>query len=99
MTTTKYIKLAGSILLDAVGYVTFLIPGVGEFGDVIWAPASAYIMTKMYKGKKSRIAATISFVEEALPFTDVIPTFTLMWFYVYVFSAEKPSEEQTIDVD
>lgn len=94
---SKYKKLALGILFDALGFVTFFIPGIGEFGDVIWAPASAYLMTKLYTGQKSKVAAGIAFVEEALPFTDFIPTFTLMWLYTFKFSSEKRSEEKTID--
>ena len=63
----KYKKLALSILFDAIGYITFLIPGIGEFGDIFWAPVSAWLMTKLYKGNSGKIAAGISFVEEALP--------------------------------
>lgn len=94
---TKRNKLILGILFDALGYVSFFIPGIGEFGDVVWAPASAYLMTKLYSGKKSKVAAGISFVEEALPFTDFIPTFTLMWFYTFKFSSEKTFEEHRID--
>jgi len=36
------------------------------------------------------VAAVISFAEEALPFFDVIPTFSLMWLYTFVLKA-KPS--------
>ena len=94
----KYKKLALSILFDAIGYITFLIPGIGEFGDIFWAPVSAWLMTKLYKGNSGKIAAGISFVEEALPGTDVIPTFTLMWLYTHVFSSEKKSEADIIDI-
>ena len=85
----QYIKLGLSILLDAIGYVSFIIPGVGEFFDIVWAPVSAWIMTKMYKGRPGRIAAAISFIEEAMPGLDVIPTFTIMWFYNYFFNKKK----------
>lgn len=96
----KYKKLALSVLFDAIGYVSFLIPGVAEMSDIIWAPASAYLMTKMYKGNKGKIAAAVVFIEEAMPFMDVIPTFTLMWLYTYVFSGSKNEDEikKTIDV-
>lgn len=86
---THYKKLVFSIFLDLIGYLSFAIPGIGEFTDVIWAPASAWIMTKMYKGQQGKVAATISFIEEAIPGLDIIPTFTLMWFYTYVFNAKK----------
>jgi len=82
---SKYKKLILGIILDAMGYVSFLIPGIGEFSDIIWAPISAWIMTKLYKGRPGKVAAVINFVEEALPGVDVVPTFTLMWFYTYVF--------------
>lgn len=85
----KYTKLILGIVLDAVGYVSFLIPGIGEFSDIIWAPLSGYIMTKLYKGKSGKIAGVIAFIEEALPGLDVIPTFTLMWLYSYVFKKKE----------
>ncbi len=92
----KYKKLALSILFDALGFITFLIPGIGEFGDIVWAPASAWLMTKLYKGKTGKIAAVISFIEEAMPGLDIVPTFTLMWLYTYVFKSE--TENNIIEV-
>ena len=91
---SKNKKLLLGLLFDALGYVSFIFPPF----DFVWAPASAWLMTKLYKGKKGKIAAAISFVEEALPFLDVIPTFTLMWLYTYVFSSEK-KEGQIINID
>lgn len=76
--------LAISLLCDAMGYVSLIFP----LFDFIWAPLSAYLMTKLYKGKEGKIAAIISFIEEALPFLDVIPTFTLMWIYTYVLKTK-----------
>jgi hypothetical protein len=95
--TSKYKKLAMSIIFDAVGYASFIIPGLGEFVDLAWAPAAAFLMTKMYKGNTGKIAAGVAFVEEILPGLDVIPTFTLMWLYTYVFKT-KP-KETIINVD
>ncbi|WP_370476677.1 hypothetical protein [Tamlana flava] len=84
----KYKKLILGILLDAMGYVSFVIPVVGEFSDIVWAPVSGWLMTKLYKGKAGKIAGVITFVEEALPWLDVVPTFTIMWIYTYVFKKE-----------
>ena len=56
----KYKKLFLSILFDLIGYASFLIPALAEFTDIIWAPASAYIMTKMYKGNLGKIAGAIT---------------------------------------
>jgi len=84
----KYKKLALGILLDALGFVSYIIPGIAEFSDILWAPLSAWLMTKLYKGKPGKVAAVVNFVEEALPGFDVIPTFTLMWLYTYVFAGK-----------
>ncbi|APY09806.1 hypothetical protein BWZ22_00455 [Seonamhaeicola sp. S2-3] len=85
----KYKKLFLSLILDALGYVSFIIPGIGEFSDIVWAPVSAWVMTKMYKGKDGKIAGAVSFIEEAMPGLDVVPTFTLMWLYSYVLKPKK----------
>lgn len=95
--TSKYKKLALGILFDAVGYASFIVPFLGEFIDLFWAPASSWLMTKMYKGRKGKVAAAVSFVEEILPGLDIIPTFTIMWFYTYVISTKK--EETIIEVE
>lgn len=95
--TNKYKILAASILFDSVGYASFIIPGIGEFMDVLWAPASAYIMTKLYKGNAGKIGAAVSFIEEAMPGLDIIPTFTLMWLYTYVFNSK--TESTIIDIN
>ncbi|AUC76278.1 hypothetical protein [Olleya sp. Bg11-27] len=84
--TNKYTKLFLGLIFDALGYVSFIIPGIGEFADIVWAPASAWLMTKLYKGRTGKIAAVFSFIEEALPGFDIIPSFTLMWLYTYVYS-------------
>ena len=78
-------KLLLGLLLDGVGMISFTIPWIGEFSDVIWAPVAAFIMTRMYKGRVGRVASVLTFIEEALPFTDIIPSFTLTWIYTYYF--------------
>lgn len=85
----KYQKLVLGLLFDALGFVSFLIPGIGEFSDIIWAPVSAWLMTKLYQGKIGKIAAVVTFVEEVLPVADVIPSFTLMWVYTYLIKDKK----------
>lgn len=77
------------LLCDAIGMLSFAIPGIGEFSDVIWAPLSAWIMTRMYKGKIGQAAGAVTFIEELIPGTDFIPSFTIMWLYTYVFSGTK----------
>lgn len=80
----KYKLLIQGIALDAIGMVSFM-PFVGEFLDIIWAPISAYLILRMYKGKEGKVASIVSFIEEAGFFgTDFIPTFTLTWAYKYL---------------
>jgi len=78
----KYKKLLLSLFYDAIGMLSFIIPGLGEFIDIVWAPLSAYLIFKMYKGTLGKVSGLISFGEEAGFFgTDIIPTFTLAWLY------------------
>ncbi len=80
----KYKKLLLSLALDAIGMMSFTVPGLGEFPDVIWAPVAAWLIYKMYGGMDGKLASVLTFVEEILPGTDIIPTFTAMWVYRYV---------------
>ena len=73
----KVKKLALCMLLDAVGLVSFTIPLVGEFSDIIWAPIAAFISYKMFGEKRGKLTALTTFAEEILPFTDMIPSFTI----------------------
>ena len=78
---SKSTKFYFGLCFDALGYASFVFP----FFDILWAPLSSYLMTELYKGKKGKIAAVFVFIEEALPFSDVIPSFTIMWIYTYYF--------------
>lgn len=92
----KYKQLFMGLLFDGIGMLSFAIPFVGEFSDVVWAPLSAWFMTRMYKGKIGQAAGVFTFIEEIVPGFDIIPSFTLMWLYTYVF---KPSKKgRTIEV-
>ncbi|KAF2331763.1 hypothetical protein [Flavobacterium ginsenosidimutans] len=79
-------KLLIGLVLDGIGMISFSIPLLGEFSDVVWAPIAAIIMAKMYKGRVGKVAGVLTFLEEILPFTDVIPSFTLTWIYTYFFA-------------
>ena len=39
----KYKKLIKCVILDAVGMASLVIPAVGPFLDVVWAPIAASI--------------------------------------------------------
>ena len=98
MEKSKFRLLRSGIVLDAIGMLTMFIPIVGPLLDILWAPYAAKKMSEMYKGKEGKIASIIVFVEEVLPVTDVIPTFTLMWLYTFVWKAQKSSSPQAIKV-
>ncbi|WP_347372646.1 hypothetical protein [Aequorivita sp. Q41] len=96
MKNEKYKLLRRGIIYDVVGMATMAIPVVGPFLDMLWAPFAAKKMTDMYKGTEGKIASVLVFMEEILPFTDVIPTFTLMWLYTFVW--KKQPNPQTIEI-
>jgi hypothetical protein len=77
------------IVFDAIGLLSFTVPLIGEFSDVVWAPIAGYLMTTMYKGKIGKIGGIVTFFEELLPFTDFIPSFTLTWIYNYLIKGSK----------
>ena len=79
----KYRNLFLGVLFDAIGMLSFSVPFLGEMSDVVWAPIAGFILSKMYKGKVGKIAGIVEFLEEIIPFTDFIPTFTLTWVYTY----------------
>ena len=75
---SKTKKLVLGIIFDLIGMITFI--------DILWAPLSGYLMTKMYRGTSGKVAGVVAFIEELVPGLDLIPSFTIMWFYMYVFS-------------
>ena len=78
----KYTKLALSILIDIIGYLSYILPALGEFGDIIWGPMSGLFIFILFPGKwKMAIFGT---VEEVIPFLDFIPTAYLTWHQVYI---------------
>ena len=94
---SKYKNLFLGLLFDAIGMLSFVIPLIGEFSDVIWAPIAAWLMTRMYKGRTGQAAGAVTFIEELIPGLDVIPMFTLMWLYTYVFKGGK--KEKFVEVN
>jgi len=99
MITNKYSILKKGLLFDAVGMLSMAIPVIGPFLDILWAPYAAKKMRDMYEGEAGKIASIVVFVEEILPISDFIPTFTLMWIYTFVWKGEKVKTPQTIEVE
>jgi len=72
-------SLAFCLLMDAAGCLTYTVPVLGEFGDLFWAPFSAMIFMASFGGWKGVLGGAFNFVEEILPGTDFIPSFTIAW--------------------
>jgi hypothetical protein len=68
------------ILMDFIGYASYSIPILGEVADIIWAPVSGLIFFAMFGGWRGGIGGIFNMIEEILPGTDFIPSFTIMWF-------------------
>lgn len=73
-------NIALCILLDLVGMASYIFPALGEFADVVWAPISGYIFFKLFGGRLGMIGSVLNFLEEIIPYTDIIPSFTIAWF-------------------
>ena len=87
---TKTQMLILSLLFYFIGMLTYIIPFFGEVSDVFWAPISALLLFIMYRGTVGKLASVFGFIKELLPFVDIIPTFTITWFYTYVIKKESP---------
>lgn len=91
MTSKKFTpSLVFCVLMDIIGMTTYAIPLIGEWADMIWAPISSFIFWGMFGGWKGLLGAGFNFLEEFLPGTDIIPSFTLAWAIRKVFSATPP---------
>ncbi len=97
MKNDKYRLLHRGILYDLIGMATMAIPVVGPFLDILWAPIAARLMRKMYDGTEGKIAAVIVFLEEILPGSDIIPSFTLMWVYTFVLKNQKMPKKVKVE--
>lgn len=86
---SKQQKLMLSILFDAIGCMTYLLPFLGEFVDIAWAPIAGFLLARMYKGTVGTVGGIFAFVEELMPGLDFIPTFTLTWIYTYMIKKQE----------
>jgi len=67
--------------MDLLGAASYFFPFTGEWFDLLWAPLSAFIFYRSFGGKTGKIGSFINLAEELLPFTDIIPTFTIGYIY------------------
>lgn len=87
----KYKLLFLGLLIDVIGIITssWVFPLIGDVADVVWAPLAAWLMTRLYKGTAGKVGGIFTFIEEIVPGLDLIPSFTLMWLYTFVFKKSK----------
>ncbi len=93
----KYKNLLLGLLFDAIGMLSFALPFIGDFSDVIWAPIAGWLMTQMYRGRIGQVVGLLTFIEEIVPGLDIVPSFTLMWLYTYVFKGA--GQKKIVEVD
>lgn len=72
-------RLVVSLAIDALGSASYLVPVAGEAVDVVWAPLQTVLIMALYDERVSSNLKYLSFVEEILPLTDIVPTATLGW--------------------
>lgn len=68
------------IIMDLIGCASYLIPLLGEFSDLVWAPVSGIVFFFLFGRRLGVLGGAFSFIEELLPGMDFIPTFTIAWF-------------------
>lgn len=82
-------RLLVGIIFDLIGMITYLFPAIGEVGDLAWAPIAAATFFSMYRGLTGILGGSVVLIEELLPVTDILPTFTVAWVWVYMVKGEK----------
>ncbi|RAJ89902.1 hypothetical protein LX87_05591 [Larkinella arboricola] len=83
-------KLLLSLIIDLIGMLTYLAPGSGETLDIVLAVISMAIVKSMYlRNERSEYVL----LEEILPFTDIIPSATVIWFIKYLGSGKEALAE------
>jgi hypothetical protein len=73
-------SLVFCVIMDLIGYASYALPFFGEVADIFWAPLSGMIFLVSFGGWKGALGGIGNFIEELLPGTDFISSFTIMWF-------------------
>eukprot|EP00529_Nitzschia_sp_RCC80_P013056 CAMPEP_0113456628 /NCGR_PEP_ID=MMETSP0014_2-20120614/8985_1 /TAXON_ID=2857 /ORGANISM="Nitzschia sp." /LENGTH=610 /DNA_ID=CAMNT_0000348087 /DNA_START=109 /DNA_END=1938 /DNA_ORIENTATION=- /assembly_acc=CAM_ASM_000159 len=76
-------KLLLSLAIDSIGSASYMLPVVGEVLDVVYAPIQTVTIMAMYD-YVSWWLQYLSFMEEILFWTDVVPSATIGWLLEYV---------------
>ncbi|MEI9957649.1 MAG: hypothetical protein WDM90_15430 [Ferruginibacter sp.] len=73
-------NLAICIVMDLIGMASYFLPFLGEFSDIVWAPYFRIHFYILFGGRFGLIGGVLDFLEEIIPFTDIIPSFTIGWY-------------------
>lgn len=96
---TIWSKLWISLVVDLIGSSSYLLPLAGEGFDLAWAPAQTILIMAMYDATSPNLKY-VSFLEEILPFTDVVPSACIGWAYEFMPLIWKDhAETNNISVD
>jgi len=81
-------KFVYALLIDCIGYFSYIVPGLAEITDLFWAPLSAVLVFSLFRiNPKLAIIGGISvLIEEFTPGFDFIPTALLIWTFIYVIN-------------
>lgn len=82
--------LMKSLAIDALGMATYLVPALGEAADIVIAPIVSILI---YAVHRTTFGAIAGFLEEIIPFTDIIPSATIIWVYRYFWKKEDTFNE------
>lgn len=74
---SAFVKLVLCIIIDLIGMCTYLVPMLGEMADAVWAPLQAWLVYYLFG--HNLLFSSLAFFEEALPYTDIIPTACVGW--------------------
>ena len=83
----RWSELVGSIVIDIIGVISYLVLGIGESIDLGTAPLNVwwvYAMLDDVEEPEPYVAEVFSAAagfEELAPFIDVVPSATLAWVY------------------
>ena len=86
-------SLGFCLVMDILGCAFVMIPFVGPFLEMLFAPISAFIYFRTFGGAKGIFGGVFNFIEELIPGIDFIPTFTITWALRY---ANRKKETMTI---
>ncbi len=86
----KYWILFICLAMDLVGMISYIIPGIGESLDIVWAPIATYVMYKLFGDRiEGKIGAVITLFEELSLGFDFVPSFTITWIFIYLIKSKK----------